>query len=147
MLPGAAFVSHAQFLEDPSGGGISPEVGGMDSIQIEMGEGKFQYRMTRLGAVPLPPVRPANPVSEFRPLEIGLDDQAYGPDQLVQLAQGDGENNLFSGFESGPMGENPFLGHSHFVRMGNSESGIRNRPISGQPSQVLPIWKFKGSKK
>jgi hypothetical protein len=74
---------HAQFLHDPPGCGIAFEMVGVNPVEIQGSESIFQDGLRRLGTIAVPPVRPADPVSEFRPPEFAFYDQAHGPDQLI----------------------------------------------------------------
>src|SRR5579859_1833091 len=80
MFPLAAFIAHAELLQNPAGRGIVLEMRGEDAMQTEVFESVAQDFTRGLGGVALAPVWNAQPVAQFAVLMLRLQAQADAAD-------------------------------------------------------------------
>ncbi len=119
VLAQPTFVTHSQFLHDPTRGGIVAEVVRMDAVEAEFAKGVSQHGVSRFCAVAAAPIRFADPITQFGVFLREVEGQADGPDEFAAVLPYNGKYNLPTSFEAFLMGPDPLLGHAVFVRVGD----------------------------
>ena len=77
MLSEAAFISHSNFFQDPSGSGVSLEEPRMNSVQLQDFKTVHNDSLCRLGAITAVPIRGPNPIAEFAVLILSVESKSY----------------------------------------------------------------------
>lgn len=97
VLAQGAFVAHAEFGENPGGGGIVGHAGGGDAVQLQGFESVANHGLGSLGGIAVSPVGNADPVAEFGMVVLGFDPEADAAAEHAVSAQRDGAADFVVG--------------------------------------------------
>src|SRR5882724_9306330 len=119
---------------------------GIDAVQTEFIERILQDSSRRFGAIPVAPIRLANPVAQNRVFIFPVQTKSNCSDKLAIRFECDGKFDPFALFKTFLVRTNPLLRHSVLVRMGNERGSGGYGPVTGEKLHARGVTQLEWAK-